>query len=73
MDTCSHRRMVVGSAEEIGPDDRAATCAMCGCRVVSFWIDGDEDRTGGWSRWKLAPLIIEEEQEPWSELVSSAT
>jgi hypothetical protein len=71
MDECSHRA-TPGSV--VGDDyDRTGICSNCGCYVQSFYIDGDEDRRGRWSRWKLLRLIIQEEQDPWSELTSSTT
>ena len=75
MDACRHPLMVRGSVVvSHSGDDRTATCAHCNLPVTSFWVDADDDRTAGWSRWKAAQYVINEEQEiTWSALVSSGT
>lgn len=66
MDACRHRRLVPGSVKEEW-DDRTGHCADCTQEVRSFYVDDEDDRRGGWSRWKAVQFVIEEEQEiTWS-------
>lgn len=66
MDTCRHRRLVPGSVTE-NYGDRTGRCADCTQTVHSWYMDDEDDRRGGWTRWKPGQFIIEEEQElAWS-------
>ena len=65
MDTCLHRAEP-DSYRDHGWD-RVGLCAKCGQQIRSFYVDDEEDRRGGWTRWKAVPFVIQEEQElSWS-------
>lgn len=54
--------------------DRIGICNNCGQHIRQFWVDGDEDRRGRWSKWAVPTFVIEEEQElTWNEVDSSTT
>ena len=34
-----------------------STCADCGKEIASIWLDEEDDRVAGWSRWGVANTV----------------
>lgn len=39
-------------------DTRYAICSTCEQDIESWWNDGDDDRTGSWSRWGIRVAFL---------------
>jgi hypothetical protein len=58
-DPCAHKvnRPTIGDTYDVA----YGICRTCNRRVTRFWIEAEDDRVSGWSRWKLETVTINED------------